>query len=181
MFLVRPLQQSLQRGLLKRRNLEIRPQRRRIRRQINRQLLIRSLRRSRRQPLPDLRALLDPRSLLRTQKSRGKLLHRNLLRRNLLQSQLRLHIPKSRHQKNILKTRTGRRWRAVARQHDGTDHHMDWRSSAYSSLQSPGSPAAAGAVVAVIRVASGLDILYRLTVATFAALQFVRLVVACIG
>ena len=113
MFLTRPLPQSPQRGLPKRRNRQARPLHRRILRQIHDQLLIRSLRRNQRQlPLLDLQPQLN---LLRILKARRRLLHRQLRRSPLhrnrrlqqLQSQshiqLRLHRPKNRRQNTLLK------------------------------------------------------------------------------
>lgn len=113
MLLTRPLQQSPQRGLPKLRNRQARPLRRRILRQINNPLLIRSLGRSPHQPPPlNLQPQLN---LLRILKPRRRLLHRQLRRSPLhrnrrlrqLQSQrhiqLRLHLPKNRHQNSILK------------------------------------------------------------------------------
>ena len=109
MFLTRPLPQSPQRGLPKRRNRQARPLHRRILRQIHDQLLIRSLRRNQRQlPLLDLQPQLN---LLRILKPRRRLLHRQLRRsplhrnRRLQQShiQLRLHLPKNRRQNTLLK------------------------------------------------------------------------------
>jgi hypothetical protein len=108
MLLIRLLQHSLPRGLLERRHRKIRPRHRRILRQIHNPRLIRSLRRSPHQlPLLDLQPELNRLNLLRILKPRRRLLQHRTRRHQQLQSQRhlqpRLHLPKNRRQKPILK------------------------------------------------------------------------------